>query len=321
MNAFELDVADYLEHRRVRGYSEKSIAAGRSGLTLFLRWLAERGVTDAREVTQAMIERYQRQLYYTRKDNGQPLSLLTQRKRLESVKGLFRHLTRQHKIAHNPTSELEMPRMHRRLPRGILSQDEVETVLAQTHSFGLRGVRDRAILEVLYATGIRRSELAHLALYDIDFAQGTLMVRKGKGNKDRLIPIGERALRWTDRYLREVRPQLVIDRSDTTLFLTDHGQPFIHNRLSDLVKGYLERCGIDKPGVCHLFRHTMATLMLENGADLRYIQVMLGHAKIETTTIYTQVAIRKLKEVYERTHPARMERTAKRSPESDDGAA
>ena len=188
MNAFELDVADYLEHRRVRGYSEKSIAAGLSGLTLFMRGLAERGVTDAGEVTQAMIERYQRQLYYTRKDNGQPLSLLTQRKRLESVKGLFRHLTRQHKIAHNPTSELEMPRMHRRLPRGILSQDEVETVLAQTHSFGLRGVRDRAILEVLYATGIRRSELAHLALYDIDFAQGTLMVRKGKGNKDRLIP-------------------------------------------------------------------------------------------------------------------------------------
>ncbi len=320
MNAFERDIAEYLEHRRVRGYSAKSIEAGRSALTLFMRWLGERGVVAAGEVTQPMIERYQRQLFYARKDNGQPLSLLTQRKRLESVKGLFRHLVRQHRIDHNPASELEMPRMHRRLPRGILSQDEVEMVLAQTHSFGLRGVRDRAILEVLYATGIRRSELAHLALYDIDFAQGTLMVRKGKGNKDRLIPIGERALRWTDRYLREVRPQLVIDRSDT-LFLTDHGQPFIHNRLSDLVKSYLERCGIDKPGVCHLFRHTMATLMLENGADLRYIQVMLGHAKIETTTIYTQVAIRKLKEVYERTHPARMERTAKHSPESGDGAA
>jgi integrase/recombinase XerD len=134
------------------------------------------------------------------------------------------------------------------------------------------------------------------------------MVRKGKGGKDRLIPIGERALRWTDRYVREVRPQLLVDGGDNTLFLTDHGQPFVNNRLSDLVKSYLERCDIDKPGACHLFRHTMATLMLENGADLRYIQVMLGHARLETTTIYTQVAIRKLKEVYERTHPARMER-------------
>ncbi|MCB1599962.1 MAG: tyrosine-type recombinase/integrase [Xanthomonadales bacterium] len=263
--------------------------------------------------------------YYTRKRNGEPLSLLTQRKYLESVKGLFRHLARQRKIAWNPASELEMPRMHRRLPRGILSRDEVETVLAQTHAFGLRGIRDRAILEVLYATGIRRSELANLALYDVDFAQGTLMVRKGKGSKDRLIPIGERALRWTDRYLREVRPQLVVDGGDTTLFLTDHGQPFVNNRLSDLVKSYLERCGIDKPGGCHLFRHTMATLMLENGADLRYIQVMLGHAKLETTAIYTQVAIGKLKEVYERTHPARMQKQSedgrRKTGEGGDGEA
>lgn len=307
MNAFERDIAEYLEHRRVRGYSEKSTTAGRSVL-LFVRWLAERGVMAASEVTQPMVERYQRQLYYTRKDNGQPLSLLTQRKYLDTIKSLFRHLVRQRRIAHNPAGELELPRAHRRLPRGILSADEVETVLAQTSAFGLRGVRDRAILEVLYATGIRRSELANLALYDLDFAQGTLMVRKGKGGKDRLIPIGERALRWTDRYLREVRPQLVVDGGDTTLFLTDHGQPFVNNRLSDLVKSYLERCDLDKPGACHLFRHTMATLMLENGADLRYIQVMLGHARLETTTIYTQVAIRKLKEVYERTHPARMER-------------
>ena len=308
MNTFERDIAEYLEHRRVRGYSEKSTAAGRSALILFVRWLAERGVVAAGEGTQPMIERYQRQLYYTRKDNGQPLSLLTQRKYLETIKGLFRHLVRQRRIAHNPAGELEMPRAHRRLPRGILSAEEVETLLAQTSAFGLRGVRDRAILEVLYATGFRRSELANLALYDLDFAQGTLMVRKGKGGKDRLIPIGERALRWTDRYVREVRPQLLVDGGDNTLFLTDHGQPFVNNRLSDLVKSYLERCDIDKPGACHLFRHTMATLMLENGADLRYIQVMLGHARLETTTIYTQVAIRKLKEVYERTHPARMER-------------
>lgn len=303
MSPLEQAIAGYLEHRRVRGYSEKSLVASRSALALFARWLAERGVTVAGEVTPAMIERYQRQIYYTRKANGQSLSLLTQRKYLETIKGLFRHLVRQRRIAHNPAGEIEMPRAHRRLPRGVLSVDEVETVLAQTGAFGLRGVRDRAILEVLYATGIRRSELANLALYDIEFAQGTLMVRKGKGGKDRLIPIGERALRWTDRYLREVRPQLVIDGSDTTLFLTDHGQPFVNNRLSDLVKAYLERSGIDKPGVCHLFRHTMATQMLENGADLRYIQAMLGHAKLETTAIYTQVAIGQLKAVYERTHP------------------
>ena len=159
---------------------------------------------------------------------------------------------------------------------------------------------------------------SNLSLYDIDAGQGTLLVRQGKGRKDRLIPIGQRALLWIDRYLHEVRPELLVDRADTTLFLTDHGQPFINNRLSDLVKGYLDRCGITGRGVCHLFRHSMATLMLDNGADLRFIQVMLGHAKLETTTIYTQVAIGKLKEVYERTHPARLVRTVQ-PPDSDEG--
>ena len=317
MNAFERDIAEHLEHLRVRDYSDKSIAARRSALVIFMRWLAERGVQAPGEVTRPMVDRYQRHLFYERKPDGEPLALQTQRKRLEAVKGLFRYLTRLNRIAYNPASELELPRKHQRLPRGVLSQDEVETILAQTHAFGQRGVRDRAILETLYATGIRRSELASLQLYDIDFAQGTLLVRQGKGRKDRLIPIGERALLWIDRYLRQVRPQLVTDRADTTLFLTDHGQPFIHNRLSDLVKGYLDRSGIEKPGVCHLFRHTMATLMLDNGADLRFIQVMLGHSRIETTTIYTQVAIRKLKEVYERTHPARMVRAATQDRDDD----
>jgi integrase/recombinase XerD len=308
MDAFACDIAEHLEHLRVRGYSEKSIAQRRSHLGLFKAWLAERGVSLPGEVTRPMIERYQRQLFYARKSNGEALALLTQRKRLEAVKSLFRYLTRHNRVAYNPASELELPRKHRRIPRGVLSPEEVETILAQTHAYGLRGVRDRAILETLYATGIRRSELAQLNLYDIDFSQGTLLVRQGKGYKDRLIPIGERAMRWIERYLSEVRPQLLVDATDITLFLTDRGQPFLHNRLSDLVKGYLERSGIDKPGVCHLFRHTMATLMLDNGADLRFIQVMLGHSRIETTTIYTQVAIKKLKEVYERTHPAKMAR-------------
>lgn len=318
MSPFARDIAESLEHLRVRGYSEKSIVARRGGLTLFMHWLAERGVDSPDQVTRPMVDRYQRHLFYARRSDGQPLALNTQRKRLEAVKSLFRYLTRQNRVAYNPASELELPRKRQQLPRGIFSADEVETLLAQTQAFGLRGIRDRAILETLYATGIRRSELAGLQLYDIDFPQGTVLIRKGKGNKDRLIPIGERALLWIDRYLRQVRPQLVLERNDTTVFLTDHGQPFIHNRLSDLVKDYMARCGIAKPGACHLFRHTMATLMLDNGADLRFIQVMLGHARLETTTIYTQVAIRKLKEVYERTHPARMTRTA--TSERDDAA-
>jgi len=134
------------------------------------------------------------------------------------------------------------------------------------------------------------------------------MVRQGKGKKDRMIPIGERALRWVLKYRDEVRPELAMPEDDTTLFLTNYGLPFTRNRMSQLVRDYVNDADTGKTGSCHLFRHTMATLMLENGADIRFIQAMLGHADISTTQIYTQVSIRQLKEIHTATHPAKMTR-------------
>lgn len=197
-----------------------------------------------------------------------------------------------------------MPKLHRRLPRHILSVDEVERLLAQTALHGEIGVRDRAIIETLYSTGMRRMELANLSIYDVDLANGTVLIREGKGKKDRLIPIGERACTWIEKYREDVRPQYVTEPDDGTLFLTEYGEPLHNNRLSDLVRKYLDAAGVTKAGSCHLFRHTMATLMLENGADIRFIQSMLGHAQLSTTEIYTHVSIRKLKEIHTATHPA-----------------
>jgi integrase/recombinase XerD len=171
----------------------------------------------------------------------------------------------------------------------------------------LTGLRDRAILETLYSTGMRRLELTHLKLYDVDLARGTVMIRQGKGRKDRLIPIGSRACAWIQKYLDEVRPQLVIRSDERALFVTDYGEPFERNRLSDLVKKYMRHAGIAH-GSCHALRHACATHMLENGADIRFIQALLGHAELSTTQIYTQVAIGKLKEIHAATHPARLER-------------
>ena len=134
------------------------------------------------------------------------------------------------------------------------------------------------------------------------------MIRQGKGKKDRMIPIGERAIAWIDRYQEEVRPGLVVGRDPAhlaTLFLTQTGEPFTPNRLTQLVRGYVEAARLGKSGSCHLFRHTMATLMLENGADIRYIQAMLGHAELSTTQIYTQVSIRRLKQIHTATHPGK----------------
>ncbi len=298
----------FLQWMRVTNYSERTIENRQLYLSYFILWAEDRGITRPTEVTKPILERYQRYLYHYRKKDGQPLSFRSQHSRLVPVRAWFKWLTKNNHILYNPASELELPRLERRLPKHVLTIREAETVLAVPDLSDPLGIRDRAILEVLYSTGIRRMEVINLKLYDIDVDRGTLMIRQGKGKKDRMVPIGARALKWIDRYLTEVRHQLLLDPSDTTLFLTHLGEAFTTNRLTQMVREYVDAADIGKRGSCHLFRHTMATLMLENGADVRFIQAMLGHAKLETTQIYTQVSIRKLKEIHEATHPAKMSR-------------
>jgi integrase/recombinase XerD len=216
---------------------------------------------------------------------------------------LFRWLARENRILYNPASELELPNAERRLPAAVLSQGEAEAILAVPDLHDPLGLRDRAMLELFYATGIRRGELARLRVFDLDVERLVLAVRQGKGKKDRMIPTGQRAAAWIARYLTDVRPRLVVEPDDGILFLTVDGTVFSLDRLTGLVADYVKRSGVGKPGACHLFRHTMATLMLEGGADIRFIQQMLGHADISTTQIYTQVSLRQLRAIHAATHP------------------
>ncbi len=166
-------------------------------------------------------------------------------------------------------------------------------------------LRDRAFLETLYSTGLRRREMVNLSIYDVDMERGTVLVRKGKNRKDRIVPIGQRAILWLSKYLSEARPQLAPNREEA-LFVTQIGDPFTANSATQLARQYVEKAKLPsgKRGACHLFRHTMATLMLEGGADVRYVQAMLGHADISSTQIYTHVGIRTLQQVHAITHPA-----------------
>lgn len=202
-----------------------------------------------------------------------------------------------------PGERDELPRPEKRLPKAVLTPDEAEAVLHQPDLETLVGLRDRVILEVFYATAIRRLELGALKLWDIDYERACLTVRQGKGNKDRIVPLGERAQAWLEKYRDEARPSLVAGRDDATLFLSVHGTPLDATRLSERVRGYVRKAGVNKPGSCHLFRHTAATLMLEGGADIRFIQALLGHESLETTQIYTHVAIGKLSQIHAATHP------------------
>jgi integrase/recombinase XerD len=298
-------IGEFCEHMAARGYSERTIGNRRHMLSYLVAWLAERGITRPAEVTRPVLESYQRHLFHYRKSSGDPLSFRSQSQRLLAVRAFYKWAARQRHVLHNPASEIELPRAERRLPRPALTAAEAELVLAQPDLADPIGVRDRAMLEVLYSTGIRRSELAHLAVTDIDHERATLLVRQGKGKKDRLLPIGERALAWVRRYLAEARPKLAVaGEDDGTLFLTASGEPFALDALTRLASNYVKASGVPKTGACHLFRHTMATLMLEGGADIRYIQAMLGHAELSTTQIYAQVSVRALQAVHAATHPA-----------------
>lgn len=147
-----------------------------------------------------------------------------------------------------------------------------------------------------------------LKLYDLALDRGLILVRQGKGKKDRYVPVGERAILWLEKYLRESRPQLAIEPDDMAVFLTAQGEPFSRDHLSFTVKERIDAAKLGKSGSCHLFRHAMATLMHENGADIRYIQQMLGHEDLKTTQIYTQVAIRALQQIHAATHPAQLKK-------------
>ncbi len=312
---------EFCEHMAARGYSPRTIGNRRHMPSFLVAWLAERGITRPAEVTRPVLESYQRWLYHYRKSNGDPLSFRSQSQRLLAVRAFFKWAARQRHVLHNPASEVELPRAERRLPRPALTAAEAELVLARPGLDDLTGVRDRALLEVFYSTGIRRAELAHLAVTDIDHERQTLLVRQGKGKKDRLIPIGPRALAWVSRYLAEARPRLAVAGDDDgTLFLTAVGEPFALDALTRLAAGYVKASGVPKQGACHLFRHTMATLMLEGGADIRYIQAMLGHAELSTSQIYAQGSVRALQAVHAATHSAAANVPRTRRGE-DDGAA
>lgn len=306
----EAAIAEYLELLRARALSETTIATRRSGLRAFAGWCADRAIVRPGEVTRPVVEAYQRWLYGFRREDGRALSVTTQTGRLQAVRGFLRWMARTNRIAYNPASELELPRQPVRLPRDVLTVEEAEAVMAGPDTRTMLGLRDRAILETLYSTGARRMEVVGLDVGDVDAERGVLMIREGKGRKDRVVPIGERALWWVARYLADVRPRLVIDAMRGALFVNELGERLSGSWLTDLVRGYVTKSGVSKAGACHLFRHTCATLMLEGGADIRFIQELLGHADVGTTQIYTRVSIAKLREIHRATHPARWQNGA-----------
>jgi len=293
---------EWFAYLEALNYKPATLEFLRRNLLYFLEWAHERDLDHPEQVTRPVLESYRRHVFRLRKKNGKPLGIKSQKDRLQVIKQFFRWLCRENYLPANPASELDLPRGEHRLPKQAWTLSQVHEILAGPDTADVLGLRDRAMLELLYATGMRRGELARLACGDLNLETEVIFISQGKGNRDRYVPLGQRAAHWLERYLERSRPILEMGEPDEALFLTHLGHGFNPDALGRLVASYIRQAGHE--GGCHHFRHTCATHMLENGADIRFIQQLLGHSKLETTSIYTQVSIEKLRQVHASTHPS-----------------
>ena len=267
-----------------------------------LLWMGKKGLELAQARTEDL-QAYQRELYTRRTRGGKAYSLGYQAGQITAVKGLFRFLYKRLFVLRDPAAALELPRLEKRLPRVVLTIQEVRRILAVTREKTPIGLRDRAILETFYATGIRYGELAHLTLYDVDTEERVLKVIQGKGRKDRNVPLTHAACTAIEEYLVKARPKLLRDPKVRYLFLSDKGG-YLHCAVAnERVQRWAKKARIKKHVTSHTFRHSIATHLLKARADIRHIQALLGHACLGSTERYTRVEIADLKEVIARAHP------------------
>jgi integrase/recombinase XerD len=234
----------------------------------------------------------------------EPIGVETRALRLRAVKRLFDHLTASGQLLVHPAEHVVEIRRKDRLPRSVLTLKQVEQLLAAPDTATALGIRDRALLEVFYGTGIRVGEFEAVRVGDLDLAGQMLHIRCGKGDRPRMVPLGRTACEWLQRYLGEVRPALAKRRPlERALFLVQTGRPLAQAQIRAILRGYGARCHLKKPVTPHALRHACATHLLRAGADIRLIQELLGHARLDSTAIYTRVAPTDLKAVHARYHP------------------
>jgi integrase/recombinase XerD len=300
--SFESILEALLAELRLRWYSKPLQKQARNVLRRFLSHLRERRIRDIRAVSEADLFAYARLLARTKTAKGTTYSLSTQRSYLMLVQRLFRFLEDHGVILKNPALDLPLPHW-KKLPRALLNQAQSRQLVSAPDAFTVRGKRDRAILELLYGTAIRVGECERLDVRDLDLARGQLFIRDGKGRKDRVVPVMGRAAATLEVYLREARPELLRDPREPALFVTSWGRRLSVKRVQDLVRSHAKAAGLDLRVTPHTLRHGCATHLLQNGADVRHVQKLLGHASVQTTAIYTRVSTVDLAKVVGKAHP------------------
>jgi integrase/recombinase XerD len=276
------------------GLSRNTLDSYRQDLVQFAAWLENQPGKDLAQAEQADIQSYLAFKFPTSKPRS--ISRL-----IASLRRLYRFALRENKISQDPTLQIDSPKLPRSLPKS-LSEEEVEALLGAPDLNQSLGLRDRAMLEILYASGLRVSELVGLKVTEVSLNEGVIRVT-GKGSKTRLVPMGEEAVEWIARYLKEGRPDILQKRLSDSLFVTGRGDAMTRQAFWYLIKRYAFIAGINKSLSPHVLRHAFATHLLNHGADLRVVQMLLGHADISTTQIYTHVARERLKQLHAMHHP------------------
>lgn len=284
---------DYLSVEK--GYAANTLDSYGRDLRQYHRFLRDGLGQSGPSASRAAVVAYLQHLQH------QGRATATVARRLAALKAFYQYLVQERVLARDPTADLETPKLQKRLPL-VLTVKEVETLLGQPRPVTASGRRDKAMLELLYATGIRVSELVSLNVSDVDLTTGFLRCL-GKGNKERIVPVGSIAVRAVASYLERARGDFLRDPDEPALFLNQQGKRLTRQGFWKIIKRYARQAGINKPITPHMLRHSFATHLLENGADLRSVQELLGHADISSTQIYTHLTRHHLKDVYARTHP------------------
>lgn len=312
-DAWEAHRRLFLESLRVRGQSPATLNARSQSLSTFFLWLCEAGIEDVREVTRDHIRAYQ--MWLIKSPRGIALTTNSVHAKLIGLRRFFEHLEASDTVLLNPCVGLILPKFEDRLPRGVLTQAEARRVLNAPDTQTKKGIRDRAILELFYATGIRVEEMAALTIHDVDCKNGFVRVTKGKFAKDRVVPMGATASDCVTEYLKHVRlpwikaaQQREVEQRPcgvAPLWLSSylpHG-PMKKQAIAAMAGDYKKLAGVTCPGATHLWRHSCATHLVQNGANLAYVQRLLGHRSLDTTAIYTRVSAAEVADTVRRKHP------------------
>jgi integrase/recombinase XerD len=291
-------IIEFKRHMNVRGYAPKTMASYGYGLTCFTAFVQTKNIDDLRKINHKLIIEYQAHI------NRQGGAMETRAIKIRAVKRLFEYLTHANRLLINPAEGIIETNRTKRNIGTVLSQQEMNRLLNQPNPSIPSQIRDRAIMEVLYSTGIRSNEMLSVHVYDVDLSDRVLFIRKGKGKRQRVVPMGASAAACLKEYIEKVRPRHARKNpKERTLFLTVTGQPLTWNAIRTKIQDYRKTAGIEKPIGLHVFRRTCATHMMQHGADIRYIQKLLGHKYLKTTQQYTHVMPTDVKATHQKTHP------------------